>query len=273
MVTVRKFMLIAVTTFLVVVLMSASASWVSAQSESTLDKILKTKKLRVVCILTTPPFGMRDSQGNPIGYDVDIAHELAKNLGVDVEIVDSVDAANRVPYIVTDKADVAIATLGITLERAKVINYTDPYVRDGQVIVTRSDLAGIDKLQDLEGKMVGVVRGGPQDIIVDKYLKHAKVMRYGSVADVFLALRQKKVDAVIESKVISDYQASLSPGIKVVGDPFTTLYWGFGVRKGDVDWLNYLNIFIRELSISGKNEELYGKWFGGARPPKLLPEY
>jgi len=272
MTTSKRRSLVVAAIILTVVLVFMGTTWTFAQEESTLARILRTNKLRVVCILTTPPFGMRDSQGNPVGYDVDIAKELAKQLGVDLEIVDAVDAANRVPYVVTGKADVAIATLGITLERAKVINFTDPYVRDGQVIVTRADVDGIRKVEDLEGKTVGVVRGGPQDIIVDKYLKHAKVMRYGSVADVFLALRQKKVDAVIESKVISDYQASLSPGIKVVGEPFTTLYWGFGVRKGDYDWVNYLNVFIRELNISGKNEELYSKWFGGAKPLKLTPE-
>jgi len=241
--------------------------------ESALERVLRTGTLRVVCILSTPPFGGRDPQGNPIGYDVDIAKELAASLGVRLEVIDSVDAANRVPYIQTGKADVAIATLGITLPRAQVINYTDPYIRDGQCIVTRKGTEGVLTVEDLAGRTVGVVRGGPQDSFAESNLGSSTIIRYGTVADVFLALRQNKVDAVIESKVISDYQASLASGEVVVGAPFTTLYWGFGVPKGDYDWINYLNIFIRHLNITGKNAELYAKWFGGATPPRLMPEY
>ena len=243
--------------------------------ESTLTRVLKSEKLRVLCILSTPPFGMRDTGGNPIGYDVDIGKLLAESLRVKVEIIDSVDAANRVAYLIADKADVAIATLAITLERAKTINYTDPYHRDGYLIVVRSEKEKIKTVKDIDikGFKVGVVTGGPPDIIASKYLKNADMLRYGTVSDVFLALRQNKVEAVIESKSISDYQASLKPGIKVVGEPFTTAYWGFGVRKGDYDWVNYLNIFIRDINISGKNQEIYGKWFGGAKPLKLIPDY
>lgn len=268
----RKILSLMLFLFVVVSIMLFGIDSAKGQ-ESTLNRVLKGGKLRVLCILSTPPFGMRDPQGNPIGYDVDIAKLLAQSLGVEVEIIDSVDAANRVPYLMAGKADVAIATLGITLERAKTINYTDPYVRDGQVIVVPSENKSVKTLKDLEGLKVGVVRGGPQDILVEKYLKHANVLRYGTVADVFLALRQDKVNAVIESKVISDYQATIKPGIKVVGEPFTTLYWGLGVRKGDYDWVNYLNIFLRDFNISGKNQEIYGKWFGGAKPLKIIPDY
>jgi polar amino acid transport system substrate-binding protein len=239
----------------------------------TIRRILDEKKLRVVCILSTSPFGMVNNQGKPEGFDVDIAYALGQSLGVEVEIIDSVEAANRVPYITSGKADVCIATLGATLERAQVIAFTDPYIRDGQVIVSGND-SGIKNLNDLRGKNVGLVRGGPQDLIADIYLKDSQVMRYGSVGDTFTALKQGKVEAVIEGKSISDYQVAQSEGgLKVVNDPFTTLYWAFGAAKGDQDWINYLNLFIRELNTTGKRIELYQKWFGGLLPATLTPTY
>lgn len=246
---------------------------VSSGEGSTIERILKEGKLRVVCILSTPPFGMTNAQGEPEGFDVDIAHLLGESLGVEVEIIDSVEAANRVPYITTGKADVCIATLGATLERAQVISFTDPYIRDGQVIVAPSG-SNIKTLDDLKGLTVGLVRGGPQDIIAETYLQQSEIMRYGSVADTFTALKQNKVDAVVEGKSISDYQVSQSSGeIEVVGEPFTTLYWAFGAAKGDNDWINYLNLFIRDLCTSGKRVELYKKWFGGLEPATLSPTY
>lgn len=244
----------------------------SSGEGSTIARIQKDGKLRVVCILSTSPFGMINANGEAEGFDVDVAKELANSLGVEVEIIDSVEAANRIPYLTTGKADVAIATLGITMERAQVVAFTDPYIRDGQVIVAPTGTT-IQTLDDLQGLTVGLVRGGPQDIVAEKYLTESEVMRYGSVADTFTALKQGKVDAILEGKSISDYQVSLAPELEVVGEPFTTLYWGFGAPKGDNDWINYLNIFIRDLNISGKRAELYAKWFGGATPATLTPDY
>lgn len=239
---------------------------------STITRIKKDGVLRVVCILSTSPFGMVNSKGEPEGFDVDVANELAKSLGVKVEIIDSVEAANRVPYLTSGKADVAIATLGITLERAQAVAFTDPYIRDGQVIVAQKG-SSVKTLDDLAGLKVGLVSGGPQDLIAETYLKNSEVLRYGTVADTFTALKQGKVDAILEGKSISDYQVSQAPELEVVGDPFTTLYWGLAAVKGDNDWINYLNVFLRQLNYSGKRTELYGKWFGGATPATLTPTY
>lgn len=244
----------------------------TASEGSTIARIQADGVLRVVCILSTPPFGMINDQGEPEGFDVDVARELADSLGVELEVIDSVDAANRVPYITSNKADVAIATLGITLERAQAVAFTDPYIRDGQVIVAPKG-SSIKTLEDLAGLKVGLVSGGPQDLVAEQYLQDSEVLRYGTVADTFMALKQGKVDAVVEGKSISDYQATLNPELEVVADPFTTLYWGFAAAKGDNDWINYLNLFIRQLNISGKRAELYAKWFGGAAPASLTPTY
>jgi len=270
----KKVLLITLTVTVLTLFTAVNSGAAVAGGEgSTIARIQENKILRVVCILSTSPFGMVNAQGKPEGFDVDIAIELAKSMGVEVEIIDSVEAANRVPYITSGKADVAIATLGITLSRAQVIAFTDPYIRDGQVIVAPKG-SQIKTLEDLKGKKVGLVRGGPQDLLVEKYLKDSEILRYGTVTDTFTALKQGKADAVLEGKSISDYQvATLAPELEVVSDPFTTLYWGFGAAKGDNDWINYLNLFIRELNISGKRAELYAKWFGGAEPAKLTPTY
>src|SRR5208282_3225047 len=93
-----------------------------ASAESTLDKILSAKKLRVAIDVANPPFGVLDKNGQPDGSDVAVARALAKDLGAEIEFV-QVPSTGRIPALLAGRADVTIASISVTTDRAKAVMY------------------------------------------------------------------------------------------------------------------------------------------------------
>src|SRR5260221_8713299 len=142
---------------------------VSARAD-TLDEIKKAGKIRVAIDVAIPPFGMTDDKMQPTGSDVDLARLLAKDMGVELEIV-TTTGPTRIPMLQTNKADIVVSTLSITPDRAKVIDFTAPYADHPSVVAALKSLA-IKQMSDLDCKKVAVDRGTTHDAALTK---HAKV--------------------------------------------------------------------------------------------------
>jgi polar amino acid transport system substrate-binding protein len=239
---------------------------------SLLTQIQQRGQLRVADCLSFAPFGFKDDKGQPAGYDVDIANEMASELGVKAEIVDTT-SANRIPNLQTDKVDVVICNFTMTTERAKQIAFTDPYVVAGELLLVRKN-SGVHGIGDLGGKSVAVVKGSTNGDIIKSANPAATVQEFDSSAAAVLAVKQGQADAMVEDSNFEAYQAKLDPSLAVTSDSLVPLeYNSFGVKQGDPTWLQWLNTFLFQLNTSGKNKELYQKWFGV--PPKypLHPAY
>lgn len=152
----------------------------AAQADA-LAAVKKANKVRIGIDLGLPPYGMMDDKLQPTGVDVEVARKLAKDLGVELEIISST-GASRVPNLQTNKADLIISTLSITPERAKVIDFSVPYMPI-QTIVFAPKSEKIAGMEDLAGKKVATSRGtgmdthrnglkdGSLNTIYKKYLK------------------------------------------------------------------------------------------------------
>lgn len=243
----------------------------ATQQQSTLEKVLKNKELTAAVILSFPPFGYKDEKGDPQGYDVDMAKELAKSLGAKLNIIE-VTAANRIPYLETGKADVVFGNFTRTLERAQKINFSDPYVVAGETLLVKKG-SGIKGVQDLKGKTVAVVKGSTNGDIVKKFVPDAVVRFFDTSADCVLGVKNGQADAFVEDSNFIAFQAKSNPGLEEVGDSLIPLeYNAVGVRKNDQEWLNYINLFVFEMN-KGTNSELYQKWFGKKLPYSLNPQF
>ena len=97
----------------------------SAHAESSLEKILSAKKIRVAVDVANPPFGVLDKGGQPDGSDVAVARQLAKDLGAEIEFV-QVPSTGRIPALLAGRADVTIASISVTTDRAKAVMYCNP---------------------------------------------------------------------------------------------------------------------------------------------------
>src|ERR1700686_5454815 len=112
-------------TIMVLAAMPAELAVHPAQAESTLDKIIKEKKIRVAIDVGNPPFGILDKDGQPDGSDVAVARQMAKDMGVELEFV-QVPSTGRIPSLLAGRSDVTIASISVTVDRAKAGMYCNP---------------------------------------------------------------------------------------------------------------------------------------------------
>jgi polar amino acid transport system substrate-binding protein len=239
---------------------------------STLKTVLQRGSLRVGDCLSFAPFGFYDKSGNPDGYDVDLAKELAKRMGVKLEMVNTT-SANRIPNLQTSKVDVVFCNFTRNLERAKEIGFTNPYVVASEALLVKKS-SGIKSIKDMSGRTIATVKGSTNGDEVRALNMQVKIQEFDSSQAAILAVKQGQADAMIEDNNFLAYQATLDPELTVTDEALVPLeYNGFGVKAGDQVWLNYLNEFLFEINASKLNAQLYKKWFGVDPRFPLNPQY
>ena len=244
----------------------------SSAQTSTLQQVISRGELRVADCLSFAPFGFKDDAGKPAGYDVDLAKEAAKRLGVKLEIVDTT-SDNRIPNLTTNKVDVVFCNFTENTQRAQQIAFTDPYVVAGETLLVKKG-SGIKTVADLSGKTVATTKGSTNSAAVKELNPKADVQEYDTSAAAVLAVKQGQAAAMVEDSNFQAYQAKIDPSLSVEHDSLVPLeYNGFGVRQGDQDWLNWLNLFLREINTDGTNLKLYRQWFGTDPAFHLQPSY
>jgi polar amino acid transport system substrate-binding protein len=240
-----------------------------------LDDIIASGVLRCAVVLDFPPMGSRDENNNPIGFDVDTCNDLAAALGVTPEYVET-PFPDRIPALVSGRADVGVASTSDTLERAKTIGFSIPYFAFEMVVLTKEGL-GIETYESLKGKRMGSVSGTYEAIALEGDVNEwadpaGSFQAFQTQADVFLALAQGQIDAtVVTSTVAAATIASGDfPGF-MMGElaPYEVDYVSLITLRNEQGLLNYLNLFVHHQIRSGRYAELYAKWVGEGEPPNL----
>lgn len=250
-------------------LAAATALATAAQADK-LDDIIGSGTLRCAVVLDFPPMGLRDDSNTPVGFDVDYCNDLATALGVEAEIVET-PFPDRIPALVSGRADVGVASTSDTLERAKTVGFTIPYFAFTNVVLTRED-AGIENFEGMEGKTVGSVAGTFEAIALQKNVEEwgsGSFRPYQSQADVFLALSQGQIDATVVTSTVASatVKSGKFDGLVIKGDaPYLTDYVGLIALRSDYGLLRYLDLFVNQQVRTGRYQELYEKWVGGDAP-------
>lgn len=238
-----------------------------------LDDIVSSGKLRCAVVLDFPPMGSRNANNEPEGFDVDYCRDLAKALGVEPEFVET-PFPDRIPALISDRADVGVASTSDTLERAKTIGFSVPYFVFTTVVLARED-ANINKPEDIKGHVVGGTAGSYETIGLEGAVKgfndpKGEFRAFQSQADVFLALGQKQIDATwVTSTVATEIiKSGKYPGLKIVGNaPIDADYTSLIALREEQGLINYLDLFVNRQVRSGRYKELYEKWIGTSAGP------
>jgi len=237
----------------------------SAPAGSHLAKIIKDGTIRVAVLADYPPFSVQNASGKLEGYEPDIAQKLADALGVKLELV-STDGAGRLPLLQSGRADINISSWTATNERAKAVGFTIPYVSSGALPLFKKSNP-ITSFADLAGKKIAVARGSTNDTIVTQTYPKAQIVRFESIADAIAALKAGKVDATLEGQFTVQREVSGDPQLATLdAPPLRPSIISMGVLPSEQVLLNYLDNFVRNLTISGDNQELYHKWFKADLP-------
>ena len=223
------------------------------------SKTEKTARHLVVATdATYQPFEYYNEAHELVGFDIDLFNALAAQAGFTVTFKNQ-PFDGIIAGLEAGKYDAVISSLSITEERAKRILFTDPYYDAGQLIAVRSDQTGIETLDDLKGVRIGVQRG-TTGAAKAKEVSDAQVSEYDTIDLAFLALKDGKVDAVLNDGPTSRSIVASQRGFKLVGVPLTDEKYGIAVGKKEVELAAALNIALAKLKEDGTLERIQRKW-------------
>jgi polar amino acid transport system substrate-binding protein len=247
---------------------AAMGADIGLAKKSHVEKILQRGELRVGFESGYVPFEMTDKKGNFIGFDMDFGRRLAKAMGVKfVPINTAWDGI--IPALMTDKFDIIMGGMTITQERNLKILFADPYIVVGQSILLNKKLEGkVLSYKDLnDPKFILTSRMGTTgEQAIKKYIPKATYKAFESEAEAGLEVINGKADALVYDLPFCGFlYGSQGKGKTVfLNQPFTYEPLAWAINKGDPDFLNYLNNFLRQSKGDGFYEKVYNKWIIGS---------
>ena len=238
-----------------------------AQAESTLDKILKEKRIRIAIDVGNPPFGVLDKDGQPDGSDVAVARQMAKDMGAEIEFV-QVPSTGRIPALLAGRADVTIASISVTTDRAKAVMYCNP---DGalSIVIFGPQSVAVKTPADLVGKRVGITRATLEEATVPKMAPQGtEIVWFDEIGATIQALLSGQVDVVAMTSFAGKAVADGNPDKKIETKlNVTTAFYAPIVRHDDFELRQWINTWIFINTQNGKLAEIYKKYTGLDLPP------
>ncbi len=220
------------------------------------------KNITVATDTNFPPFEFKDPQtGKHTGFDVELWDAIAKEIGISYEL-QPMDFNGIIPGLQSGQLDVGIAGMTIKPERAKVIDFSEPYYNAGLLILVKAATKDINKVEDLEGKVVATKLGTTSEDFLKKNAKAKEIKLYPNNDAMFMELMMGGADAVMfDSPVISNYVRETGKDkVMVVGPMYMGQSYGIGFPKGS-ELVGKVNTALKAIKEKGVYKELYLKWF------------
>ncbi len=232
--------------------------------ESTLETVLKRGVLKVG-MSTFVPWAMKDKNGKLVGFEIDVARRLARDMGVKIAFVPT-KWSGIIPALLTGKFDVIIGGMGIMPDRNLKVNFSIPYDYSGMSMVAHKEkAAGFDSLEDFNRPDVtlAVRLGATPARAAKKYMPKARLREFDDESQAYQELLNGRVHAVVASAPAPAFQALKYPDklFLPLKGTFTKEPIGFAVRKGDFDTLNFFNNWIRLVQAEGWLAQRKHYWF------------
>lgn len=241
----------------------------ASADEGVLKEIKERGKLVVGVKFDTKLFGLKDpASGEVEGFDVDIAKQVAKKVFGDESKLElkEVTSKTRIPMLNNGEIDMIIATMTITEDRKKEVDFSDVYFKAGQSLLVKkgSSITGIaDVTKDT--KVLGV-KGATSIKNIEEKIPGLKVQQYENYQEAFTALRAGKGDALTTDNAILYGMTKQDDNYEVVGGTFTDEPYGIAIKKGESALVALVNDTLKGLRDSGEYDGIYEKWIG-EKPP------
>lgn len=240
-------------------------------SPATADQLadIKQKGTLIVGVKTDyPPWGMRDTSGNIVGMEPDMAADVAKRLGVKLELV-SVVSSNRMQFLQQGKIDLMIATMSDTPERRKVVGTVDPVYYASGVAILANNKAAIKTAADLKGKPVCALQGAFYNNDLQSKYTGQDLVAFKGVPEAEQALLDGRCVGFVYDDVVLVWKkaqdASKWANFDVVQlNEWTPVPWGIAVKIEELQgpWGKFMSETVSDWLKSGRLAELEKKWVG-----------
>ncbi len=250
--------------FLATAAIATVVSLAPAAAQS-LQDIKNRGTVNIGVLIDYPPFGLLDSSGKIVGYDPDLAKQFADQLGIKLNTV-QVTSANRVQYLVSGQVDALFASLGITAERAKVVDFSQPYAGLEQFVYGEKSI-NITKPEELAGRTIAVTRGTTQDTAVTRVAPpNTNIQRYDDDAASTQALLAGQVPLLGIADLAIEQVEKIAPGKYTKKFSLMQQTQGIAVRKGSSELLGAINQMLTKDKQDGYLNQLYQKWINAPLP-------
>ncbi|MBG9791783.1 cysteine ABC transporter substrate-binding protein [Paenibacillus dendritiformis] len=266
-VTLQKFVKAALLLTVLSVALAACGSKPAqdANAVNALDQIKKAGKIRVGLMGTYAPYNFLNDKHEVDGFDADVAKEVAKRLGVEVEFITG-EFSGLIEGLQKNKYDALVSQVTITEDRQKMMDFSTPYVKNAVNVIVKSDNATIQKLEDFKDKKIGVGLGTNDE----KYLRDVAMPKVGTFEiatynDVITSLKDLdvgRIDATINNVfAIKPLIEKNQFKVKAVGEPIKEDFAGIAIRKNNPELLDAINKALAEMKSDGTFTKIFHKWF------------
>ena len=250
----------------------------SFPADSKMAEIVEAGELKVGTKFDQPLFGLENLEGEPEGFDVEVAKLVAAKLGLEEDAVKFTEtvSANREPFLQQGQVDMVVATYTINDKRDEVIDFAGPYFLAGQdILVAKGNPDDIKGEADLAGKKVCSVAGSTPAGYVEENIPDAELVLVDAYTKCRDALQNGQVQAVTTDNVIlSGYVSEAPDDFELVGEPFTEEPYGIGVPEGEEEFCEFVNETLAEAAEDGSLQEAFDATAGEVieRDVSDLPE-
>lgn len=229
----------------------------------TLGQIAKRDKLIIGVRDDTAPFGFRDKDGNLIGYDIDLAHIIAKGVLKDEKKVEfvPVTASNRIMKLNSGEVDILIATMSITEQRQQILDFSMPYHIAGQAILTNR-ASKATSLKDFEGKKLIIVFGSTSENNLRTNVPEVEVIGFKTYKDAFNALKMGKAQGIVADDTILYNLSRNDSSVKILPKRYSQEPYAVAFRKEkeSARLIREIDYIIDNLQSTGRLNKMREKW-------------
>jgi len=240
-------------------------------AESAIEQAVQRGTLRVGMDVFVP-WAMKDKKGELIGFEIDVARQLVRDMGVKVEFVPT-KWSGIIPSLIAGKFDVLIGGMTVTAERNLKINFTVPYYQTGQGLLANRRMTegfGIDEFNRPEVTLAARL-GSTAALAAKERFPKATLRLFDDEPAAVQEVKNGRVHALVAGQPLPAHSAAVNPEVlKTYPEQLMQEPISMAIRKGDVDTLNFLNNWIETAKNKGWINERYQYWFGSTQWQPLV---
>lgn len=251
---------------LVCTLLAGSLLPLAAASAGKLDAIKARGTLLVGVTESSPPFSYRDGGNGIVGYDVDLAGQVAKRLGVAMAKVPIINA-DRIVALQSDRVDLVAVGMTRSKKRANDVDFSYAYLNSPHMILVRKPngkASGIEHITELAGKKLALVRSASVDGKLKAAVPTMQIVFFDTYDAAFAALAGGRVDAFLADKMLVLWFAQKSgraADFALIEDYQLPRTSGFALKKDEPQFRDFVDRTLLDLEASGEAKKIFDAWF------------
>ncbi len=259
-----------ITFFLLAGLFLAACQGGGDTSQSTYDQVMERGTVRIGTRNDNPPMSFIDDNGDWVGFDVDLANAVAKQLGVEPELV-AVDGTTRISFLQDGEIDISVASMNHTRDREDAVDFSITYFWDNQSFLIRTGT--YSSIDELMGQTVAANAGSSAIPSWQEYSANMggaapDIVEFDDKQAAMQALRDGAVEGYTEDNITMLSLAAGDPNLELLPGGHNPVQFGIGLPVNDSEWRDQVNYALQELWKDGTYQEIYDHWFVG--PDRLL---